>query len=258
MPKSVTFTLPPGVSSTLLGFTSRCTTPWWCACARASAICAPMAATSAGGSVPRASSSARRLSTLDELHDDEGLGAAAPVVDTHHVGVVQARRGPGFALEPLRGGRGDGGRRHLDRHRTLEQTVAGAVDVAHPARAEPHLELVAVGEEFRDRRHAANLPSTAARIPSGRSCRRENRVDQSGMLSYRHQAHDAARTRGDRTCPRAGDSRPSRSTRARHPTRRRAPAPSRSTRPRATCSATPRTRRRCSGSRSSATSTRGS
>src|SRR5438552_20318 len=47
MPKSVTFTLPPGVSSTLLGFTSRCTTPWWCACARASAIWAPMAATDA-------------------------------------------------------------------------------------------------------------------------------------------------------------------------------------------------------------------
>ena len=48
---------------------------------------------------------------LDELHDDERLGAAAPVVDHHDVGVVQARRGPGFALEPFRRGRGDGRRR---------------------------------------------------------------------------------------------------------------------------------------------------
>ena len=61
MPKSVTFTLPPGVSSTLLGFTSRWTTPWWWACASASAICAPTAATSAGGNGPRSLSSARRL-----------------------------------------------------------------------------------------------------------------------------------------------------------------------------------------------------
>ena len=61
MPKSVTFTLPPGVSSTLLGFTSRCTTPWWWAWARASAIWAPSAATSAGGRLWRARSSARRL-----------------------------------------------------------------------------------------------------------------------------------------------------------------------------------------------------
>ena len=167
MPKSVTFTLPPGVSSTLLGLTSRCTTPWWCACARASAICAPMAATSAGGSVPRALQLGPQALALDELHDDEGLGAAAPVVDAHHVGVVQAGRGPGLALEPLRRGRGDGRRRHLDRDHPLEQEVAGAVHVAHPARTQPDPELVAVGEEFRDRRHAANLPSACRRIPSG-------------------------------------------------------------------------------------------
>ena len=121
MPKSVTFTLPPGVSSTLLGFTSRCTTPWWWACASASAICAPMRGDLGrreGAAVPQLGPEA---ATLDELHDDERLGAAAPVVDPHHVGVVQARRGPGLPLEPLRRSRGDGGRRHLDRDRPLEQ-----------------------------------------------------------------------------------------------------------------------------------------
>ena len=104
---------------------------------------------------------------LDELHDDERLGAAAPVVDPHDVGVVQARRGPGFTLEPLRRGRGDGRRRHLDRDDPLQQAVAGAVDVAHAARTQPDPELVAVGEEFRDRRHARQVyPAGLRRIPS--------------------------------------------------------------------------------------------
>ena len=103
---------------------------------------------------------------LDELHDDERLGAAAPVVDPHDVGVVQARRGPGFPLEPFRRGRGDGRRRHLDRDDPLQQAVAGAVDVAHAARTQPDPELVAVGEEFRDRRHAATLPSASCVTPS--------------------------------------------------------------------------------------------
>ena len=43
-----------------------------------------------------------QAAAVDELHHDERLGAAAPVVDADHVGVVQARRGPGLALEPLR------------------------------------------------------------------------------------------------------------------------------------------------------------
>ena len=107
-----------------------------------------------------------QAAALHELHHDEGLGAAAPVVDADHVGVVQARRGTGFALEPLRRGRGEGGGGHLDRHRPFEQAVAGAVHVAHAARAQQHLEFVTVSEELRDRRHPPNLPSDEARIPS--------------------------------------------------------------------------------------------
>ena len=62
----------------------------------------------------------------------------------------------------------------------LEQAVAGAVDVAHAARAQPDPELVTVGEEFRDRRHASQIyPATLRRIPSrcrraGSGTRREN------------------------------------------------------------------------------------
>ena len=44
MPKSVTFTPPVGVSSTLPGFTSRCTTPERCANASADAISAAISA----------------------------------------------------------------------------------------------------------------------------------------------------------------------------------------------------------------------
>ena len=75
---------------------------------------------------------------------------------------------------------------HLDRDDPLQEAVAGAVHVAHPARTQPDPELVAVGEEFRDRRHDANLPRGLRRIPSahlvpvarakswlmGRDCRR--------------------------------------------------------------------------------------
>ena len=44
MPKSVTLTSPSGVIRTLPGFTSRCTTPWRWAKARAAATPAPMVA----------------------------------------------------------------------------------------------------------------------------------------------------------------------------------------------------------------------
>ena len=50
MPKSVTLTSPSGVMSTLPGFTSRWTTPWRWAKARAAATLAPMVAIWRGGS----------------------------------------------------------------------------------------------------------------------------------------------------------------------------------------------------------------
>ena len=52
MPKSVTFTVPDRVSSTLPGFTSRCTTPLRCANASADAISAAMSAAWPGSSGP--------------------------------------------------------------------------------------------------------------------------------------------------------------------------------------------------------------
>ena len=41
MPKSSTLIVPSAVTTTLAGLRSQCTTPRWCACARAKAICAP-------------------------------------------------------------------------------------------------------------------------------------------------------------------------------------------------------------------------
>ena len=58
IPKSMTFTSPPGVSITLLGLTSRCTIPRWWAASRASATAAATRAASAGGSGPAATRSA--------------------------------------------------------------------------------------------------------------------------------------------------------------------------------------------------------
>ena len=61
MPKSVIFTVPLSARRMLPGLMSRCAMPTACAAAMASATCAPISAASAGGSVPRSSSTAERL-----------------------------------------------------------------------------------------------------------------------------------------------------------------------------------------------------
>ena len=60
MPKSVTLTTPSGVMSTFPGFTSRWTTPWRWAKARAAATLAPMVAACCGESVPDSRRTAER------------------------------------------------------------------------------------------------------------------------------------------------------------------------------------------------------
>ena len=52
MPKSVIFTVPLSPSRMLPGLMSRCTTPAECAAPSAAATCAPIRATSRGGSGP--------------------------------------------------------------------------------------------------------------------------------------------------------------------------------------------------------------
>ena len=94
----------------------------------------------------------REAAALDVLHDDEvGAALLAPVVDGHDVGVVQVGRGLGLAAEALDERRVLGvlGEQHLDRHRPVEQQVAGQVDVGHAAAGQLAMQLVAIVEDGR-------------------------------------------------------------------------------------------------------------
>ncbi len=146
-PKSRSLT-PPRVSITLPGFRSRWTIPARCAASSACAIWAPRRRTSGSGSGPLARALRERLA-LDELeHHVVQLGAldrrAADVVDRADVRVVEGRDALRLALEAraeLRVGR-EQRRQQLERHVAIEPRVAGAVDLAHPARAERSHDLV--------------------------------------------------------------------------------------------------------------------
>ncbi len=92
----------------------------------------------------------RQAAALDVLHDDEvGARLLAPVVDGHHVGVVEVGGGLGLAAEPLHEGGVLGvlGEEHLDGHGSVQQQVAGQVDVGHPPAGQAAVHLVAVVED---------------------------------------------------------------------------------------------------------------
>ena len=97
---------------------------------------------------------------LDVLHDDEvGAVVLPPVEDRDDVGVGQVGGGLGFPAEALDEGAVDGELReeHLERHRSLELAVHGAVDLRHPAAGDQVGQLVATGVHPRrlDRFHGA-------------------------------------------------------------------------------------------------------
>ena len=110
----------------------------------------------AGGSGPFAWMRSRRLRPSTYSMTMKYVPSLlAPVVDGDDVGVVQVGGGLGLAPEPLDEARvaGELGEEHLDRHRTVEQLVAGEVHLRHPAPCDPALDLVAVGEDVGDLRH---------------------------------------------------------------------------------------------------------
>ena len=88
-----------------------------------------------------------QAAALDELHHDERLGAAAPVVDATTLGwfrraaarASRLNRSAEAGVTVVVGTFTATGR--------SSRSVAGAVHVAHAARPQQHLELVAVGEE---------------------------------------------------------------------------------------------------------------
>ena len=84
------------------------------------------------------------------LHHHEVRAAlTAEVEDADDVGVVEVGRRRGLAAEPLDEVRIGGvlGEQHLDRHRTVEQPVAGEEHVGHAAAPDAAVDLVAVVED---------------------------------------------------------------------------------------------------------------
>ena len=86
----------------------------------------------------------REVLALDELHGDEvhrgavGEGRGFETVEVSDVRVIERGEEPGLALEarePLGIG-GEGLGQELDRHVAAELRVGGAIDLAHPARAD--------------------------------------------------------------------------------------------------------------------------
>ena len=104
---------------------------------------------------------------VDELHHEErAVRVLAPVVDRHHVGVVEARRRPGLPTEPLARTLGLR-RRQLHRHPAVEQLVARGEDLAHAARAQQLLEPVAGAEHLSHRSHPPNIATARGRCLRG-------------------------------------------------------------------------------------------
>ena len=76
MPKSVTFTMPPGASSRLAGLMSLCTSPARCAACRPAAVWATMSRHRAGSSGPAASASASDGPSTSSITRNGGCGGA--------------------------------------------------------------------------------------------------------------------------------------------------------------------------------------
>ena len=112
--------------------------PASCAASSASAIWRAIGMASSIGTAPLAMPVGQRRA-LDQLEDEGGDGLRfLEAVDGADVGMVERRQHLRFALEsrqPVRVG-GHRRRQYLDGDVTLQLAVAGAIDLAHAARAQ--------------------------------------------------------------------------------------------------------------------------
>ncbi len=167
MPKSVTLMSPDAVTSRLVGFTSRCTTPCACACSSAPAICAPIGRDLARRKRATNLEDVAEALALDQLHHEvRTVRVFAPVVDRHDVRVVEARGRACLVAEALARPFGRC-RRHLHRDPSIEQHVARGEDLAHAADSQQLLEPVAAAEYVSYRGHPSNIPTERGKCLRG-------------------------------------------------------------------------------------------
>ena len=97
---------------------------------------------------------------LDQFHDEDGRSSAVlEAVDGGNVGVIQCRECPRFTLEACAALRISGGivRQDFQRDVALQPGIAGAIDLAHAARAEPRTDLVWTETSARGEGHGPGL-----------------------------------------------------------------------------------------------------
>ena len=167
MPKSVTFARPSLVRSTFCGFTSRWTSPCWCAKASARPISSPSSRRRRAGSGPARSTSVLQGLAVDVLEDDELAPVRlAAVDDGDDVRVRELRRGARLVPEALDVVvvLGVVLVQDLQRDVPLEQRVVRAVDARHAARADDVLELVAVRDQLAHRHRNLAFPQSAEKL----------------------------------------------------------------------------------------------
>ena len=163
MPKSVSTARPPSASSTLLGFTSRCSTPAAWAVASAASSMRPASAARCGGSGPSLRDDLVQRACRDELHDDP----RAPVLlghveDGDDAGVTEPRRGSGLAMGPLVGlgafvrGQAVADAQFLDGDLAAEDLVPRAPHRAHRTPADGLLKAVAPRYDAPRARHSVH------------------------------------------------------------------------------------------------------
>ena len=140
--------------STLLGFTSRCSTPAVCAAASADSSCWPIRQARAAESRPSHGQHLVERLRRDELHHDPGTAVfLGDVVDGDDAAVRQPRGGPRLAQRPLVGVaplvRADQGRDDdlLDRDVTVKELVARTPHHAHGTTADGVLQVVSPGDD---------------------------------------------------------------------------------------------------------------
>src|SRR6266849_5210695 len=153
-PKSISFA-PPWVSMMFPGFRSRCTMPWRCATASASATAMPVLKISFSGIAPLRNLSARVL-TLQKLHHHVvGSILRADVIKMTNVRMVQRGNGLGLALHALfqLRRRRKMGRKNFDRHGTIQACVPGTVNFSHAACTEHGKDFIRPEGCARSERH---------------------------------------------------------------------------------------------------------
>ena len=110
--------------------------------------------------------------SVDQLHHEVGaVRVFAPVVDRHHVRVVEARGRARLAPEALARARRRR-RRKLHRDRAVEQHVERGEDLAHAAHSDERNEAVAAAEHISHRGHEPNIPTQRANCLRGPAFRR--------------------------------------------------------------------------------------